>query len=230
MKNLLLMTTAAVALAGAAQAEVEFVKGEASLTYSQIAGETFSILDGTVGAAFSMGTYGFQFGGTTTTFTDFADSITFSSVDAHAYSQGANGNKYGVYTSSGSVFLPAMSYGVEGMFNLGLVDVEAFAGLIAFSGNEIGQAGVAAFAEVSNGFEVSAAYETIFEIGGLFSEDYYELGASYDIPNSNLEATATYQSFFGGTEAIYGVGIQWNFGPNQDERLFGDRSFPIFFF
>lgn len=228
MKTLLLMTTAAVAIAGAAQAEVSFVKGTASLDLSQINGSTFTLINSDADVAFSMGAYGFQIGAGMLTFTDGTDSTSISNSNAHVYRQAANGNKYGAYVSSMFFFT---EYGVEGMFNLGPVDVEVYAGMIDDIGDSVAHVGIEAFFDVSEGIEVSAGYNTLFDTngggGGFF--DMYSVGASYDIPNTNLAATASYETFDDGLEAIYGIGIEWSFGPNQGERMFGERNFPFFF-
>lgn len=227
MKNLLLMTTAIAAIAGAAQADVSFVKGTATLEFSQISGEPYSLIDAGASAAFSMGTYGFQFGGSSITITDFVESDSFGNSSGHVYYQAANGNKYGVFANSFAFGFS--SYGVEGMFNFGPMDVEAFAGV--FDDEDVAQIGVGAFYEISDGVEVSAAYSTLFDTdGGSLSEDYYTLGASYDIPNTNLAATASYRTFGDGSDSIYGIGIDWSFGPDQGERLFGARDIPVLFF
>jgi len=225
MKTILLMTTAAVAIAGAAQAEVSFVKGTVSVDVSLVDGTDMNLTDTGADAAFSIGTYGFQFGGGNLTFSDGSESESLGYSNAHVYYQAANGNKYGVYSSAMSAF---DEYGVEGMFNIGPVDVEAYAGYMDFDGDSLGHAGLEAFFEVSEGIEVSAGYETIFETdSGGDSFDSYSVGASYDIPNTNLTATASYESFDSGSEAMYGIGLEWSFGPNQDERLFGSRELPF---
>jgi hypothetical protein len=231
MKTILLMTTAAVALASAAQADVSFVKGEASISYNQISEiSDFALIDTDVSAAFSMGTYGFQFGGSNTTF-DYSSgpSYTVSSTNAHLYHQAENGNKYGAYYSTDGYFFGGSIYGVEGMASVGPMDVEAYAGLMSFNGmTEFGLAGVAAYYEIAPGIEVNAAYDTIFETNGSSSSiDTFSLGGSYDIPNTNLSATVNYSSSYDGDVETYGLGIQWNFGPNQSERLFGDRAFSL---
>ena len=233
MKNILLVTAAAVALAGAAQADVSFVKGEASISYNQIADVSdFSLIESGVSAAFSMGTYGVQFGGNNDTYSFGSDpSITFSSTNAHLYHQAENGNKYGAYVGTGGFVFGGTVYGVEGMFELGSLDVEAYAGVMMFGGtSELGLAGVGVFYEISPGIEVNAAYDNVSFTSGGPSIDAYSLGASYDIPNTNRSATASYESAYDGDLEMYGLGIKWNFGPDQSERLFGSRDIPISLF
>lgn len=231
MNNVLLITAAAIAITSTAQADVTFVKGTASATYSII--EDFSdlsIIDTDFAAAFSLGTYGFQFGANNTSY-DITNgpSLSMSGNDAHLYRQGANGAKYGVYMGSTSVFGYSMtSYGVEGMFNVGPADLEVYAGVVSgdFFWNDLSAIGVKAYFDVTSALEISAAYDSISETGNSpFTQSFYTLGASYEIPNTNLSATAIYQSFDNISEAIMGVGVEWSFGPKQEERLFGSRNF-----
>jgi hypothetical protein len=231
MKRVLLMTTAVVAIAGAAQAEVSFVKGTASLSYSAIVAEDFSIIDGGAAAAFSTGTYGFQFGGDSTTYTDFTESVSFGAADAHVYHQGASGDKYGVYANSGALgYIGGLGYGVEGMFGFGPMDVEVFAGLISVEGDSLGEIGIEVFYGVTSNIEISAAYLTMFVTdGGTWSEDFYSVGLSYDIPDTSIAVTGSYDYFDNGLGEMYGIGLEWNFGPDQGERLFSDRTIPFFF-
>ena len=227
MKTILLMTTAAVAIAGAAQADVTFVNGTASLDVSQVGGTTTTIIGSNADVAFSMGAYGFQIGAGMLTFTNGSSTESIGRSNAHIYHQAANGNKYGGYISSMYYFT---EYGVEGMFSLGPVDVEAYAGMLDDTGGNVAHVGVEAFFDVAEGFEVSAGYNALFDTsgGGGLGYDTYSVGVSYDIPNTNLAATASYEAFDGGSEAFYGIGIEWSFGPDQSERLFGERSFLFF--
>lgn len=234
MKFALLTTTAILALAGAAQADVEFVKGTVALDVSYFDGPDLYIIDAGVDAAFNVGNFGFQFGGANVTWTDFGDSYSYGTFDLHFYRNTAAGHKFGAYVVSGGGFGPfgggSTSYGVEGMFGFGNLDIEIAAGATDYSSffsATFGNAGASLYYGIGENFEVSASYNYTFDFDGPYSESNFSVGASYTIPNSAVSINGSYETFDGAD--IYGIGLSWSFGPNQDERLFGHNSgFAVF--
>jgi len=228
MKKLLLASAAIMALGTASQAQVEFSNGVASIGYGAFIDTDFGIIETSVNAAFNYGDYGFQFGGNIETLTGDAPSFSFSGFDIHAYRKLENGNKIGVFVKNSSSFGPFgfKSIGVEGMFGFGALDVQAGFGYVdsPFGGDSLGQIDLAGYYKVTENIEVNASYNYMFSFDGLFDSASYTIGAVYAFGDSGYSLNASYTSSVDGPGDMVNIGASWNFGPNQDDRLFAVGS------
>lgn len=220
-------------LGTAMQAQVELSNGVAGIGYGSYIDEDFGSFETSVNAAFNYGDYGFQFGGNIETLTGDAPSFSFSGFDIHAYRKFENGNKIGVFVKNNSSFglFGSKNIGVEGMFNFGALDVQAGIGYIdsPFGGDSIGQIDLAGYYKITENIEVNATYNYIFSFDGIDESSSYSFGAVYTIGDSGYSLNASYTSSVDGPGDMVNIGASWNFGPNQDDRLFGAGS-NIFFF
>ncbi len=231
MKYILLGTAAALAISSASQAEVTFSKGVGSFSVGSSAfGTDIVVVSPEFDMAFNTGNFGFQVGSGMQYFTDFSNSLTVASFELHGYKNATNGNKFGAYMASGGGgFIPgSTTFGVEGMFDLGSLDVEASLGYHSFSGQNIYQGSIDLYYDLSANLEISAGYDILFS--GSNNVSAASVGAAYAFGQSGYSVNAGYNFGFDGAQDTYEVGVSWAFGPNSDERLFGNRSLDIFLF
>ncbi len=233
MKYLLLGTAAALVIGSASQAQVAFSKGVGSLSYgsSSSFGDDFSIIGIEFDTAFNAGNFGFQISAGSQTITNFTNSFGVSNFELHGYKNTGSGNKFGAFIADGSgiFFGGGSNMGVEGMIGLGALDVEASVGYLSGSGIDLYLATFDVYFDVTSNLEVNAGYNVIFFDTESFSNA--SVGAAYAFGNSGYALTAGYTIGLDGTDInIVDVGLSWEFGPNTDERLFGDRYFDIFSF
>lgn len=230
MKNLLLATTAAFGLAGAAHAQMTLVGGSASINYgaAQFFDST-SVYNLDVNSAWSLGNFGVQAGAQVTLYDPSGNSSTSYAADAHFYRQTANGNKYGGFVNilGGNNGGNLYDVGVEAMLSFGMVDVEASTGVwynSFSSGTDTGSFDLAAYYAVTDNIEINASMNSIYQIGGPGFIALYQVGAAYEFPSNGLVASAGYGFYNEGSADLITVGLGWKFGPNQDERLFNHGS------
>jgi len=234
MKYLLLGAAAALAIGSASQAQVTFSKGVGSFSVSNsgvVFGPDTVVFDTEFDVAFNAGNFGFQVGSGSQLFTNFSSSFSIANFDLHAYKNTGNGNKFGAYISSGGgVFFGGGNViGAEAMIGLGALDVEASVGYLSGLGSDLILASLDVYVDVSPSLEVSAGYEGLFD--GPFEASNARVGAAYAFGSSGYAVTADYNfNVSGGGSDSYNVGVSWEFGPNTDERLFGDRYFDVFAF
>lgn len=235
MKYLLLGTAAALVIGSASQAQVTFSKGVGSLTYgtSTAFSDDFSIIEIEFDTAFNAGNFGFQISAGSQTYTDFSDSFGISNFELHGYKNSGNGNKFGAFIADGSgiFFGSGSNLGVEGMVGLGALDVEASIGYLSGSGPGVDLTLITfdVYFDLTSNLEVNAGYNIIFFDAESFSNA--SVGAAYAFGNSGYALTAEYTVGLDGDDIdIFDIGLSWEFGPNTDERLFGDRYFDIFSF
>lgn len=225
MKFILLGTAAALAIGSASQAEVTFTKGVGSFSLGSFAEvDDYMIFDTEFDTAFSAGNFGFQIGAGLQNITDFSDSISLSNFELHGYKNTGNDNKFGVYVASGFgyYFGGGNVIGAEAMIGLGAIDLEASVGYVSISGSDLIMASLDVYVDVSSNIELSAGFDGIFIDSDSYSSA--NVGASYAFGSSGYSVNAEYS--FGIDDYVsdhYKVGISWEFGPNSDERLFGDR-------
>jgi len=235
MKRILLLTTAAITFAGTANADVSFVSGSASLVAADsYLGSDVYQLDAGLDVAFDTDHFGFQFGGSHTIITDFDNNITLTDFNLHVYKNGTGDNKYGIYVNS--IGIPSggggsfTGYGVEGMFGLGPITIDAsFGGLTADGLPENIYVGmIGAEYDITDSMSVHANYNSVSFSGN--SIESYIIGAAYEIGDTNLTVTADYQGFIDAPSDInqISLGLSYGFGPNKGHRLFDNPTISLF--
>ncbi len=229
MKSLLLATAAALTFAGAAQAQVSFVKGQASLSFGAFSTADDDLQSEVIGrAAFEVGNFGFQLGGELFFFNAARTSIDFTSYDLRAYRKTANGNKFGAYIGNNGIILgfgddASPVYGAEAMLGFGAVDVEISVGSLGIS--SIVDASLNVYFDVTDNIEISASYITYF--GDTIEFDLFGVGAAYQFGNSGYSAFVNYATTSTASVQSINIGLSWEFGPNTNERFFSKRGVNI---
>ncbi len=225
MKYLLACTTAILALSGAASAqEVTFDKGTVNIALYTDSTASALIQNSGMDAAFSVGNFGFQFGGNLQTISSQFGTSTTGAFDLRFYKPTANGNKFGAYVASTSLtgLFEGSVIGVEAMVSAGPFDVEVSVGTPTgfFFGNYT-FATLDGYLDIGDRVTLNVGYDVVFDqfesIGG------WTAGASYKFPGSGMALSAYAGSYEIGI-ATYGVGLSWDFGANSEERLWSDRS------
>lgn len=228
----LLATTALCLIGSTASAQFAFSHGDVSLgAYGFTNSPGIYGFELAARGDYDIGSLGLQLDGTFDYLTDFSSSISSSALEAHVYKELASGHKVGAYFGAGR-FAFASDYigftGIEGMFDLGAVDVEASLGaLYVFGGGSaIGDASLYAFYEISPSFEVSAGIRGLFD--SSFTEATAALGAQYNIPNSDFAVSGYVSTPVGGggfsAHTVVGLQVTYSLGNNNGERLFNSHN------
>ncbi len=225
MEFLFACTTALLALSGAAKAqEVIFDKGTVNLALFTDSTGSSLIQNAGMDSAFSVGNFGFQFGGNLQTVSGQFGTSTTGAFDLRFYKPTANGNKFGAYVASTSLtgLFEGTVFGAEAMVSAGPFDIEASIGTPSgfFFGNYT-FATLDGYLDIGDRLTLNVGYDVVFDqfdsLGG------WTAGASYKFPGSGMALSAYASSYEIGI-ATYGVGVSWDFGANTEERLWSDRS------
>lgn len=232
MKRILLLTSAMIAFAGSANADVSFISGSASLVAADsFFGPDVYQLDAGVDVAFDTDYFGFQFGGSHIIHTNFDNSITLTDFNLHVYKNGAGDNKYGIYVNSLAIPIGGggssiTGYGVEGMFGLGPITIDASLGGLTGLGltQTIYLGIIGAEYNITDSISVHADYNSMFFNDNSISS--YTIGAAYEIADTNLSITADYMGFVDAPSDInqISLGLSYGFGPNKGHRLFDNPT------
>ncbi|MBL4807467.1 MAG: hypothetical protein JKY31_09270 [Rhodobacteraceae bacterium] len=222
-KTCLLLSQLTLAMSSAASADIAFVGGTVVLDATKSGDDGLYKFDAEVELAFRIDNVGLQFGVGETLVTNFSDVEQFrTNYSVHAYYYLQNRVKIGVsYSDSyiGKGHLTA--YRIETMLALGSVDIEAIFGTSNYAGgNSYFTAATRVYYEIAPTLELNARYSMSVDENGEYVSSSYGAGVSYNIPNSELDVYANYNFSQRFQNQQISIGLQLNFGPESDERIF----------
>lgn len=228
MKTALSLIVGLSTLAGTAQA-FEFKGAEIGLSYSSFFDEVnnesvaTSTLDGSAEFAFSQ-RFGVQLDLARHDFSLLSESG--NTVALHGIFNANEQLALGVYYERADVNNDIQSFGIEGHYDYALGYAEAYFQKDNEDNVDLTLLGVMGGWDVSETLVLTAAYDYV-DVGGLNAAadaNLFTFGVRYNlIENTTLTADLGLLDGDGDSEGFFGLGIEYNFGPNRG-TTFGKRG------
>ena len=233
MKTALSLIVGLSTVAGAAQA-VEFNGAELGLRYSSFFDEAeddsvaTTTLDGSVEIGFGP-SFAVQLDLARHDFSLLSDSGTTATL--HAVYNVHNELALGAYYDNSDIEDSIASFGVEGKYGFGDGFTEAYFQNDNEDNVKLRLLGVLAGWDMSDTVALTAAYDyvKVENFGNEADANIYTFGVRYNlVENTTLTAELGLADGDGDTEGFFGLGIEYNFGPNRGTTFDRRGLFHVF--